>query len=125
MARILVVDDESLWRECLRDILQEWGHSVLSADNGCSCLNLLENSEVDIVLTDIFMPGKDGIDLIQELRSRYSHVRIIAMSGGATLLDGRCYLRVANALGASRVLAKPMTGKSLLQAVDETLPVGV
>jgi len=119
MARILVVDDDALLRECLCDILTESGHEVRSADNGQSCIEALEAAKPDMVLIDLFMPVKDGISAIMDIRNRHPDVRIIAMSGGASMLEGGGYLKVARALGAEKALNKPFACASLLQAVGD------
>ncbi len=121
MATILVVDDDSLLRECLCEVLAAYGHHVQGAENGCSCLKLLDKFLPDLVLMDIFMPEMDGLATIMDIRQRFPDLGIIAMSGGAMLLSSERYLRVANALGAGRVLNKPVATVDLLQAMDDLL----
>lgn len=124
MARILVVDDDCLWRECLCEILAENGHEVSWADNGCTCLDFLERTLPDLVLMDLFMPVMDGIAAIMDIRNRYPELNVIAMSGGAYLFDSRNYLKMANVLGAVCILDKPFDGASLLRAVGQAQKSG-
>lgn len=121
MATILVVDDDSLMRECLCEVLAASGHQTRGAENGCACLKMLEHAQPELVLMDIFMPEMDGIATIMDIRQRFPDLAVIAMSGGTVLLDSSRYLRIANALGAGAILDKPVTTNALLQAVDEVL----
>src|SRR3989442_15115046 len=82
MARILVVDDEPEIGEILEMLLTHVGHEVRVARNGDSALRLPRAGPVDLIITDIFMPGKEGIETIMEIRRDLPSVKIIAMSGG-------------------------------------------
>lgn len=120
MAIVLVVDDEELARFTVREILEEGGHSVLEAAGADEALRILAAKPVDVLVTDIIMPGKDGIALVAEVRRTRPAVRVVAISGGGrtTRLD---FLTVAKAYGADQVLAKPFGGERLLAAVDACL----
>lgn len=120
MALILVIDDEEGIRALLRDILQKEGHKVLEAPNGNVGVHLFHQNQPDLVITDIFMPEKEGTQTILELRKSYPNVKIIAISGGeiAARFD---VLGTAKDFGALRVLAKPFHPKDLRQAVKELL----
>jgi CheY-like chemotaxis protein len=120
MATILVVDDEELARFTVREILEEGGHSVWEASGADEALRLLGAKSVDVLVTDIIMPGKDGIALVAEIRRTRPDIRIVAISGGGrtTRLD---FLSVAKAYGADQALAKPFGGEQLLAAVSACL----
>lgn len=115
MARILVIDDELEIQGVVRDVLVTAGHEVLVAADGNQGTELYRDHRPDLVLTDIFMPGKHGLGVIAEL-SRDPTARVIAMSGW-----GSDYLGVAEDYGAVRSLRKPFTQDELVAAVTEAL----
>ena len=119
MAQILVIDDEPLFRDYLRRILQQEGHSVLEAGDGEHGLRTLDEQDVDLVIVDIVMPKKDGIEVLMELRRRKSGVGVIAISGRGR--PSGSYLNPAKALGAARTLMKPFARGDLIAAVHEVL----
>lgn len=120
MPHILLIDDEAPLREMLRTVLEQFGHEVTEARDGREALGLYQPERHDLVLTDLIMPGKEGIETMLELRKRNPAVRIIAMSGGGrvTSVD---YLQIARQIGARRVLSKPFSHAELLNAVDDVL----
>jgi DNA-binding response OmpR family regulator len=120
MARILVIDDEVQLRAVVRRILERAGHEVVEASDGEAGLKLHREHGADLVLLDIFMPGRDGIEMIRDLRAEAPRTKIIVMSGGGRrgnldLLDD------ARLLGASRALRKPFELAELLALVQELL----
>jgi two-component system, chemotaxis family, chemotaxis protein CheY len=120
MARILVIDDQEPIRRILRRALEREGHEVLEAEEGEMGMELLEGQAADVVITDIFMPGLDGIQTLREIRKRYPAVNVIAMSGGDStgLLDLR---RDAELLGAVKSLKKPFTAGEVVELVRSVL----
>lgn len=120
MSRILVIDDELPLRRVLRRTLERAGHTVLDAPDGRKGLALWRREPFDVVVTDIFMPEKDGIEVILEMKHAAAKLKIIAMSGG-----GRRGLPdwdlSALALGADRVLLKPFDQRTFLLTVQEVL----
>lgn len=120
MARILVVDDEPDICDLLREILSLAGYDVLVASDGDSAMTLLRKQPVDLILTDIFMPGKEGIETIMELRRDFPTVKIVAMSGGGKTGELH-YLRDAVQLGAVRTISKPFGEEDVLRVVREAL----
>lgn len=123
MARILLVEDDDAVREILRKTLVAAGHEVEEAPNGVVALAAYRRRPSDLVITDLVMPEKDGLEAIMDLRRLDPAVRIIAMSGGGrTLGPGDFYLESARLFGAMRILSKPFTGSALLKAVSEVLP---
>jgi len=120
VARILVIDDEAEIRSVLREALEAAGYEVAVAEDGARGLEAQRARPADLVITDIFMPGKEGIETIQELHEEFPGLRIIAMSAGGTLrtLD---YLPIAREFGAVRTISKPFDNDTLLAAVREAL----
>ena len=121
MARILLIDDDESFRTMLRLTLTHFGHTVVEAQNGLEGLKLLPQANADVVMTDIVMPEKDGIEVIIELKKLQPNLKIIAMSGGARI-SSATHLRMAKQLGAARILPKPFTNEALLAAIGELLP---
>lgn len=117
---MLVIDDEAIIREGLRALLQEEGHTVHGAADGGEGLQHVRYHPVDLVITDIVMPRKDGIETIIELRRHHPDIKIVAISGGGGREHGD-YLMVAGRLGANRTLAKPFTPQAILDAVSACL----
>lgn len=116
MTRILLVDDDELLRRMLRLTLIKMGHVVIEAVNGNEALRLCQTEPPDIVLTDLIMPEKEGIETIRELRRLHPDVKIIAMSGGGRG-SAKDYLVIAKRLGAAHTLNKPFTNEELAGAI--------
>ena len=112
----MVVDDDSQIRELMCQALTQWGHTVTCAENGSIALGFIRKQLFDSVVTDILMPGKDGLELIGELRRSHPGVRIVAISGGGRGSSSH-YLDVAKSLGAHAVLTKPFSFSELAAAL--------
>ena len=120
MASILIIDDDDSLRDALRRNLRKAGYQVVEANEGRQGLKQLESAPVDLILLDIFMPGKEGLETITELRRSHPGIRVIAMSGGGSKGD-LDVLKVAKLFGARRTMTKPFTREQLLEAVQEEL----
>jgi two-component system, chemotaxis family, chemotaxis protein CheY len=120
MARIIVIDDQEPIRRIVRRALENEKHQVFEADDGEAGMELLDREPVDVVITDIFMPGWDGIQTLREIRKRYPAVKVIAMSGGDStgMLDLR---KDAELLGAVKSLQKPFTAREIVELVRAVL----
>lgn len=116
MIRILVVDDDDPLRKILSITLARMGHHVVEARNGKEALQLCQAEPPDIVLTDIVMPEKEGIETIGALRRFHPNVKIIAMSGGGSG-SASDYLKIAKHLGARVTLAKPFSDQAMAEAI--------
>ena len=116
MANILIIDDEDIIREMLRDILEPEGHTIIEAENGHQGLEKYDPTTIELVITDIMMPEKDGFETIKELKQIKDDIKIIALTG-----YGLHNLPVAFDLGAGRVYEKPIKPKDLKQAVASLL----
>jgi DNA-binding response OmpR family regulator len=123
MARILLIEDDDSVRTILLLTLTHYGHTVIEASNGREGLDLFRQGNVDLVITDIVMPEKEGFEVLMKLRRKHPSMKIIAMSGGG-LHNAAHYLHTAKLLGAAKVLAKPFSNETLMAAVNELLPGG-
>jgi DNA-binding response OmpR family regulator len=122
MARILVIDDEDLILATLNNVLSLAGHEVLTARDGAQGLAMFERQPVDLVVTDIIMPEKEGVETIIELRRRRPNLPIIAISGGGRIkMKSEEILVAAAKLGANEILAKPFEPAALCAAVARLL----
>jgi len=120
MKRILVIDDDWQMREMMHQALERAGYGVVDAANGKIGMNIQRQEPVDLVITDLIMPEKEGIETIRELRRDFPGLKIIAISGGGRAgADG--YLSVAKTIGADRTLSKPFDLKQILDTVGELL----
>lgn len=119
-SRILVIDDDDDTRETVCNIFTHFGYEVESARNGADGLRLFQDSRHDVVVTDILMPEKEGIETIRELRLLSPHLKIIAMSGGGTR-SNFSYLEMAKSLGADSALQKPFLPAQLAEAVADLI----
>jgi CheY-like chemotaxis protein len=120
MARVLVIDDHALTRSAIRAILKQAGHEVRLAADGVEGLRALGEEPADVVVCDVFMPRKEGLETIRELRRLPRPPKIVAISGGSDAVVGD-FLPFARSLGADRALPKPFEPEALRAAVDELL----
>ena len=121
MPLILVIDDQAQIRKMARHILSMAGHSVIEAGDGAVGLKQLASHRPAIVLTDILMPGTEGLETIFAIRRAAPDVKIIAMSGSG----GNCgfdYLEMAERAGADATLSKPFRAAELIGIVNRLLP---
>jgi CheY-like chemotaxis protein len=122
MATILVIDDEPAMRELVARILSPAGHSIIEAANGIEGVGLAEKHRPEVVITDVLMPGKEGIETMCEIQARLPASRIVVISGGGRARN-LMFLDIAKALGASAVLAKPFRSAELFKVVEACLRV--
>lgn len=118
--RILLVDDDKQLAGGLADYLRRQGYEVLLAHQGRDAMNLLARQRVALVISDIFMPEGDGIELLSLVRRCTPAPAVVAMSGGGLGQIGGM-LRIASVLGATRTLAKPFHPTHLLRLVQELI----
>src|SRR6476620_11165929 len=113
MARILIIEDDDAVREMLRLTLTLSNHTVVEARNGQEGLNVFSKTKPDLLILDIVMPEKEGLEVLMDLRKKDPSVKVIAISGGGrrTATD---YLKMAKLMGASKVLEKPFSSDALL-----------
>src|SRR4051812_15891914 len=118
MPRILIIEDDVTMRHALRGALERRGHQVAEAGDGRAGLALYEKTVFDLVVTDIIMPGMEGLETVMALRKFSPHLKIIAMSaGGKGSADD--YLELAARFGANRTLRKPFEAEQFMAMVEE------
>jgi len=120
MAHILIIDDDVLICQLLRRILEQLGHRVTDAQEGRKGLNAFQADPADLVITDLIMPGMEGIETILEMKRRFPGTKIIAMSGGG-VGSGSDYLQMARKFGAHQILNKPFSVQMLTDLVSTML----
>lgn len=118
--KILIIDDDELIRMTCRNILKKEGYTVLEAENGNVGLSVFKAEKPNLVITDILMPDKEGLETISEIRAISPQAKIIAMSGGGST-QNLSFLKLAKTMGATRALKKPIKATELLAAVRSTL----
>lgn len=116
MALAVVIDDDAQVRCLVAMMLARAGYEVAQAKNGEEGIELCSSLAPEVVVTDIFMPRQDGIDVLRELKTHAKHPRVVAISGGSPRLQVD-FLKVAEKMGADAVVHKPFTPSQLLQAV--------
>ena len=120
MAKIIVFDDEPSILNMIKKMLERAGHDVEVALNGKEGMALFKKFKPDMLITDIIMPEKEGLETIFELRKKHSDLKIIAISGGGRIgPDG--YLPSAKLFGADVVFQKPLVQKEFMKAVSSLL----
>ena len=119
---ILLVDDDVMVRETVKHILLSAAHDVVLAQDGKRALEAFAKSRFDLVVTDIIMPEKDGIEVIAEMRRLKPQVRILAISGGGRI-GNTDFLQIAEKIGAAATIAKPFDPDDFLVKVDQCLAI--
>ncbi len=120
METILIIDDEPAICKLLCQILEKQGYTVLEAANGDQGLVLFELHHPNLIITDLIMPGKEGLETIREIRKTNTDVKIIAISGGG-ISDPQLYLDFAKKFGAQMTFSKPIDNKEIITAVRHLL----
>jgi CheY-like chemotaxis protein len=115
---VLVIEDDRFFRDVMVEALEQAGFAVAAAENGLVGLNIVRARKIDIVVTDLFMPEKEGMETIRSLRDRFPFMPILAVSGG---IPGQRsdFLGMSVRLGASASIAKPFLPSELVQAVTK------
>ncbi len=121
MAKILIIDDEKPVRDALEAIAAAAGHQTRAAGDGRQGLVQFAAFQPDLVITDMLMPEKEGIETIADLRKLRPTLPIIAISGGGRV-GNLSFLKIAQRFGANRTIAKPFSAQAILTALTELLP---
>jgi CheY-like chemotaxis protein len=130
MTTILVIDDEKYIRTALKEVLEREGFEVKEAGDGKKGLEMLETHGADLVITDVIMPGIDGIATLEQIKASHPDMPIIVISGGGNVapmdyepgaISTSAYLASAAKAGASCTLTKPFNRKELIGAVNNLL----
>ncbi len=119
-ALILVIDDDLIVRKTVTRILEDENYRVLAVENGDQGLAAFRKVQPDLVLTDIIMPEKEGLETIITIRLEHPSAKIIAMSGGGRIQNSD-FLKMAKAFGANETLSKPFGPEELLELVGRCL----
>ena len=120
MAKILICEDDDLYRQIADAAFAGSNHVLVFAQNGDEALRRLKTETVDLIITDLVMPGKDGLEVIRAIRSTLSNIPILAMTAGLASLK-EPLLVAARALGADVVIEKPFRPQALRQRADALL----
>ena len=128
MTKVVIIDDEEDIRFVLKEILVRAGFEVEVASNGSDGLDLLRKQGADLVVMDVIMPGKDGVETAYDIRMEFPNIKIIVISGGGnvapmdyqpTAIKTTAYLASATAAGADLTLTKPFDREELVNAINE------
>ena len=120
--KILVVDDDEFICLTVGNTLRKLGCIVVVAENGNEGLEVFKKETPDLVITDLLMPEKEGLETIKDMRLLNPHVKIIAMSGGGST-QNMSFLKLAERIGANCTMAKPIITVQLVSAVRGLLAV--
>ena len=120
MSRVLIIEDEMPLRASFRQMVEEGGHTVLEAPDGRKGMALWHREQPDVVVTDLFMPEMDGVQVLQEIKRFATPTKVIVMSGGGhrSVIDWDASARM---LGAHAVLKKPVDEHQLLDIIQEVV----
>jgi CheY-like chemotaxis protein len=117
MKRILLVDDVPAVRLSIRAALEATGYQVIEAADGKEALSLLDSQVVDLIVTDLWMPNLDGVELLKCLRAANANIRVIAISGGGMRKPIDVSAALAQTWGADAVLYKPFDNDDLVSEI--------
>ena len=120
MKQILVIDDEPDILKLISKILEKAGYRVMTAENGRLADKLFNEHPFDLVITDIIMPQKEGLEIILQLRENSPDTKILAISGGGKI-ERAGYLDAARTIGAHAIVKKPFEISHLLDKVEQLL----
>ena len=123
MPKILVIDDDAAVRHTVARMLRRGGYDVVLAEDGDEGLRLFRSENPELVITDIIMPEKEGLEAIREICRLRPDAKIIAMSGGGRIANVD-FLSMAGRLGATEIIRKPFDPATLLDAVARCLATG-
>ena len=121
MATILVVDDEKDVCEYMRDLLENAGYKVITAENGNAAIKIFKQSPADLVITDLLMPEKDGAEMVIELRSDFPDVKVIIITGNGKNLKAEDHLELIESLNVNCSFTKPVDSNKLLFEINNLL----
>lgn len=119
MARILIIDDDDMFRDMLKSMIEKNGYDVVSASDGKEGMDLYRKEPTDLIITDIIMPNKEGVELIFEFERDFPDAKIIAISGGGKGSAGGYLDAVSNIPNVKFAFQKPFPMDELLTAVKK------
>ena len=118
MFKVLIVDDEAPVRKMVSSMLKNSDIDIQEASNGNEALTIINDADIDLIITDIVMPEKHGIDLIMEIKKLFPELPVIAISGGGGVTGRFDYLEIAKVVGAENILKKPISADTLRNLGD-------
>jgi CheY-like chemotaxis protein len=121
MPRILIVDDDPILRTAIGLMLEGTNFEIEEAADGRSALRILRARPADLILCDVFMPEKDGLEVLREVPREFAGIKVVAMSGGGAFHGTVNLLPLAACLGAAGVLHKPFEQAELLKVIRQAL----
>tara|TARA_Y100000588_G_scaffold97414_1_gene105689 strand:- start:20067 stop:20435 length:369 start_codon:yes stop_codon:yes gene_type:complete len=121
VARILIINDDELMRGFLRELFTREGFTIREAQDGAAGIQAFKDEASDAVITDLYMPEADGIEVLREIRKESKEVKIVAISGGTTGGGRTDILQVMQDLGVDRTLQKPFKPEEMVSLVKELL----
>ena len=121
MATILIINDDELMRGFLRELFTREGFTIREAQDGAAGIQAFKDEASDAVITDLYMPEADGIEVLREIRKESKEVKIVAISGGTTGGGRTDILQVMQDLGVDRTLQKPFKPEEMVSLVKELL----
>lgn len=123
MAKILIVEDDLVVRNTLKELLESYAFEVLEAGHGDEGLEIFSKNEIDLVVTDLILPHKDGLEFIRELKIDHPQAKIIAVSAGIHNFTNTAQflLPMAEELGAHKVLKKPYSNEELVSVLKDSI----
>jgi CheY-like chemotaxis protein len=116
--KVLIIDDDAVFRGAMSKALQRNEYNTIIAFDGLEAMEKIRNEKPDLIITDLFMPNKEGFELIQEVRLVDPAIKIIAVSSDG-LAGYSSYLKMARAFGANAILQKPFTSEDLIATIEE------
>ena len=122
MPTVMIVDDEELIRNMIRKSLIRTGYEVIEAVNGKEAMELVANHKIDLVIADLVMPEKGGLELIMELNNNYPNIKKIAISGKIPV-DNESISGLTDEFGVEAVFSKPFEIFDLLKVIKSIVPI--
>ncbi|MDA3938574.1 MAG: response regulator [Spirochaetia bacterium] len=122
MPTVMIVDDEELIRSLIRKSLLRLGYKVIEAENGKKAMQLVETEDIDLIIADLVMPEKGGLELIMELNNNYPNIRKIVISGKLPV-NNESISGLAEDFDVKAVFSKPFEIFDLLKVVKSLIPV--
>ena len=121
MKRVLIIDDDEAILRMMNKLISREGYEVMTASNGDEATYILkDDSMFDLVITDIIMPKKEGIEIVTMLKNEFPEIKVIAISGGGRFSPAG-YLKAADILGAHKTFIKPFNHREMLNAINELI----
>ena len=118
---ILLVDDDEDFRKSVREILELEDYGIIEASNGVEAISLLQNEDVDLIITDILMPACEGNEFALEVKKARPDLKVIGMTGGGKIMSSRNVQEACSQILFEVVLKKPFTGEELLESVRKNI----